>query len=178
VCCAHATIPVLFVNVCPCSQQQLRHFQTATTSRRVQGGVSIAPKGENVTAEKHGDGLLLLCTRKERQEKSNITPERYEFSPAYVMDAVETSQQPRLHQGNVSFLRCNLKALLKRSSTPQTLGNFSVLGFKGFPQGSSVPVAHCIHVCSLSHEELNNIQMTRLDSRVQQRLRAHLPAKC
>ena len=94
------------------------------------------------------------------------------------MDAVETSQQPRLHQGDVSFLRCNLKALLKRSSAPQTLGYFSVLGFKSFSQGGSVSVAHCIHVCSLSHEELNNIQMARLDSSMQQRLRAHLPAKC
>ena len=112
---------------------------------------------------------------KKNQHHSSL---HHKILPAHVMDAVGTSQQPCLHQDNVSFTRRNLKTFFKCSNAPQILDNGSVLGFKGFPQGSSLFVAHCIHVCSSSHEELNNTQMTRLDSRVQERLRAHLPIRC
>ena len=143
----------------------------------MQGSVSRAPEGEKVTAEESGDEPLLpqLCTCKMRQHHSSV---HHKILPAHVMDAVGTSQQPCLHQDNVSFTRRNLKTFFKCSNAPQILDNGSVLGFKGFPQGSSLFVAHCIHVCSSSHEELNNTQMTRLDSRVQERLRARLPVKC
>jgi hypothetical protein len=72
VCCAHDIIPVCSVNVCSCSQQQLHHFQAATTSRPVQGCVSTAPEVENVTAKKNSDVILLqqLCACQVRQEKA------------------------------------------------------------------------------------------------------------
>ena len=68
----HAALPVCFVNVCLCSQQQLHHFETAMASSPMQGSVSRAPEGEKVTAEESDDEPLLpqLCTCKMRQEKS------------------------------------------------------------------------------------------------------------